>query len=146
MIIDYRGDTMGRVAVDFVVANNRDVVMAAPVDAIPGSVKHLTVHGIIDTDAARLALPQRAADELDLEPGGEVGVRYADNRRATRPRVTNVWLSLCGRDGFFSAKLEPDREEALIGAIVLEELDLIVDCATELIHPRDPDRIVTEIE
>ena len=146
MIIDYRPDTMGRVAVDFVVANNRDVVMAEPGDAIPGSVKHITVHGIVDTGAARLVLPQRAADELGLEPAGEVGVRYADNRRATRPRVTNVWLSLCGRDGVFSATLEPDREEALIGAIVLEELDLIVDCATESIHPRDPDRIVTEIE
>lgn len=137
---------MGRVAVDFVVANNRDVVTAAPGDAIPDSVKHITVEGIVDTEAARLVLPQRAADELNLEQAGEVGVRYADNRRATRPRVTNVWLSLCGREGVFSATLEPDREKALVGAIVLEELDLIVDCATESIHPRDPDGILTEIE
>jgi hypothetical protein len=42
MIIDHRGDTLGRVAVDFVVANNRDVVMAAPGDAIPDSVQMCT--------------------------------------------------------------------------------------------------------
>jgi len=146
MIVDDRSRTMGRVAVDFVVANNRDVVTADPGDTIPDSVKHITLHGIVDTGAARLVLPQRAADELNLEQAGEVTVRYADNRRANRPRVTNVWLTLCGREGVFSATVEPDREEALIGAIVLEELDLIVDCATESIHPRDPDRIVTEIE
>lgn len=146
MIIDHRSDVIGRVSVDFVIANNREVVMAAPGDAIPDSVKHITIQGIVDTGAARLVLPQRAADELDLEHAGEVGVRYADNRRATRPRVKNVWRSLCGRDGVLSATIEPDREEALIGTIVLEELDLIVDCATESIHPRDPDRIITAIE
>ena len=53
-------------------------------------------------------------------------MRYADGRRATRPVVSNVWLQLLGRDGVFSAVIEPDREDALIGAIVLEELDLLV--------------------
>jgi len=146
MIIDIRGEVMGRVAVDCVLANNRDVVTVGAGQQIPDAVKNITVRGIVDTGAARLVLPQRAVDELSLEPAGEVGVRYADNRREIRPRVSNVWLSLCGRDGVFSATVEPDREEALIGAIVLEELDLIVDCATESIHPRDPDRIITEIE
>jgi hypothetical protein len=146
MIIDQRSHTMGRIAVDFVLANNRDVVQAQPGDMIPGSVPHITLRGIVDTGAARLVLPQKAIEALDLELSGEVGVRYADNRRATRPRATNVWLQLCGRDGVFSATVEPDREDALIGAIVLEELDLIVDCATETVHPRDPDRIISEIE
>lgn len=36
--------------------------------------------------------------------------------------------------------------ELIILLLVPKELDLIVDCATESIHPRDPDRIVTEIE
>lgn len=137
---------MGRIAVDFVLANNRDVVNAEPGDAIPESVPHLSLRGIVDTGAARLVLPQRAVDQLGLEISGNVGVRYADNRRSTRPRATNVWLELCGRSGVFSATIEPDRQDALIGAIVLEELDLIVDCATETVHPRDPDQIITEIE
>jgi hypothetical protein len=46
----------------------------------------------------------------------------------------------------FSAILEPDRKDALIGAIVMEELDLIVDCTKNEVRPRDPDQIISEIE
>jgi hypothetical protein len=51
-----------------------------------------------------------------------------------------------GRHGLFSAIVEPKRATALIGAIVLEELDLMVDCTTQTLHPRDPKGIVSEIE
>lgn len=137
---------MGRIVLDFVIANNRDVLNAGPSDQIPDSLPHAALRGIVDTGAARLVLPGRVLKQLSLEPAGQAEVRYADNRKATRPRVSNVWLQLLGRDGVFSATIEPDREDALIGAIVLEELDLIVDCATQTVHPRDPDHIVTEIE
>jgi hypothetical protein len=76
----------------------------------------------------------------------KVVVRYADQRTATRRRVANVWLRLLEREGVFSAIIGPDRETALIGAIVLEELDLVVDCVTQTLHPRDPHHIVSEIE
>ena len=46
----------------------------------------------------------------------------------------------------FSAIIEPKRDTALIGAIVLEELDLVADCVTQTVHPRDPRGIVSEIE
>jgi len=45
-----------------------------------------------------------------------------------------------------SGVVEPQRNDALIGAIVLEELDLLVDCATQSLYPREPDSILTEIE
>jgi len=60
--------------------------------------------------------------------------------------VSNVWLELLGRHGVFSAVVEPERSDALIGAIVLEELDLLVDCTTQSLYPREPDSILTEIE
>lgn len=81
-------------------------------------------------------------DELGPASVEEVVVPDADSRRVLRPRVKNVWLSLCGRDGNFSATIEPDREDAVIGAIVLEELDLIVVWPAESVHPRDPDHVV----
>jgi hypothetical protein len=84
--------------------------------------------------------------ELGLPQDGETGVRYADQRTARRPIVQNVWLELCGRGSHFSAIVEPDREDALIGAIVLEELDLIIDCTRNEVRPRDPGLIISEIE
>ena len=137
---------MGRFSVEFVVADNREVVQTAPGVPIPQGVKHLVVSGVVDSGAARLVLPQSAAEQLGLQGHGETTVRYADGRREKRPVVSNVWLQLLGRDGIFSAVVEPDRPDALIGAIVLEELDLLVDCTTRTLRPREPDSIVTEIE
>lgn len=36
--------------------------------------------------------------------------------------------------------------DVLIGAIVLEDLDLLVDCRTQALQPRDPRGIIVEIE
>jgi hypothetical protein len=41
---------------------------------------------------------------------------------------------------------EPNRETALIGAIVLEDLDLLVDCTAQRVVPRDPRGAIYEIE
>lgn len=137
---------MGRFSVQFVVANHLDVVRLGPGNRIPEQVKRVTLSGTVDSGAARLVLPQRVVEELQLQPDGETTVRYADQRRERRPLVSNVWLELLGRHGVFSAVVEPERNDALIGAIVLEELDLLVDCATQSLHPREPDSILTEIE
>lgn len=138
---------MGRVTVDFQVASNKTILDARaaglptpPVDDV------VELSGTVDTGAARLVLPEKIVAHLGLIPAGQAKVRYADGRSATREMVSNVWLRLHGREGVFSAIIEPDRDTALIGAIVLEELDLLVDCATQSIHPRDPDRIVSEVE
>jgi hypothetical protein len=137
---------MGRFSAEIVIANNRDVVTATPGALIPSSVAHLTLTGVVDSGAARLVLPQSIVDALQLQDDGETTVRYADQRREKRRLVSNVWLQLMGRHGVFTAVVEPQRGDALIGAMVLEELDLLVDCATHSIYPREPDAILTEIE
>jgi predicted aspartyl protease len=137
---------MGRFSVQCVVANNRDVVQAAAGVPVPEGVKHLVLSAVVDSGAARLVLPQRAVDELRLQGHGETTARYADGRRERRPVVSNVWLQLLGRDGVFSAVIEPGRDDALIGAIVLEELDLLVDCTAQTLRPREAESTLTEIE
>ena len=137
---------MGRFSVDLIVANNRDVVNLADGESVLDKVKHVLVSGVVDSGAARLVLPQRVVDDLQLKVDSEMTVRFADNRLAKRQIVSNVWLQLLGRHSVFTAVVEPAREDALIGAIVLEELDLLVDCLTQSLHPRDPDSILTEIE
>jgi len=138
--------TVGRFSVQFMVANNRDVVQLKSGDPILTKVKHVVLSGVVDSGAGRLVLPQHVVGELGLQTDGETTLRYADQRREKRPLVSNVWLQLLGRHGVFSAVVEPERTEALIGAIVLEELDLLVDCATQSLYPREPDSILTEIE
>ncbi|MGH7226010.1 MAG: aspartyl protease family protein, partial [Gemmataceae bacterium] len=67
-------------------------------------------------------------------------------RKKRRRVVDQVEVELLGRRGTFKAIVEPARADALIGAIVLEDLDLLVDCRTQTLQPRDPKQIIAEIE
>ena len=134
-----RSAGMGRFSVDLIVANNRDVVNLADDESVLDKVKHVVVSGVVDSGAARLVLPQRVVDESPVEGRFGNDRPLADNRLAKRQIVSNVWLQLLGRHSVFTAVVEPAREDALIGAIVLEELDLLVDCLTQSLHLRDPE-------
>ena len=57
-----------------------------------------------------------------------------------------VHLCYAERDSVFNAIVEPARDSALIGAIVLEDLDLMVDCTGQRLVPRDPKQIISEAE
>jgi predicted aspartyl protease len=137
---------MGRFQMRVELANYVDVIDERRGDMPPEQVRRFEVDGVVDTGACHLVIPAGAMDALGLEEAWQAKVRYADGHTQNRPVVKNVWLRLCDRDSVFSAVVEPNRDTALIGAIVLEELDLIVDCITQTLQPRDPNRMVTEIE
>lgn len=137
---------VGRFAVQFDVANYGDLVAARRGFAEADKVRRLTIPGVVDSGAARLVLPQAVARKLGLPTGDPVGVRYADGRRATRGTAEGVYVELLGRHGTFTAIVEPKRRTALIGAIVLEDLDLLVDSTKQRLVPRDPRWVINEIE
>jgi predicted aspartyl protease len=137
---------VGRFAVRFDVANNEDVIDARRGLLEPAKVRRLTISGLVDCGATRLVLPATVAAKLGLPSKGKVRVRYADNRTATRDAVHGVHVELLGREGVFTAVVEPNRRRALIGAIVLEDLDFVVDCTLQRLVPRHPRYIVSEIE
>jgi len=139
-------DTMGRFKVEIDVANYEDMVLARAGNLAVEKVRRTRIQGVVDSGAARLVLPKGLVIQLGLPAAGKARVRYADQRRATRNKVKDVWLKLLGREGTFNAIVEPKRKDALIGAIVLEDLDLVVDCTTQTLHPRDPKWIISEIE
>jgi predicted aspartyl protease len=138
---------MGRFSVEFEVANNQDLTLANSGNLDPAKVRRRTIRGVVDSGDARSILPLTVAKELGLPVKKEkVKVRYANGRRGLRSEVEEVHLYLQGRDGVFKAVVEPKRDTALIGAIVLEDLDFLVDCIKGRLVPRDPDHIVSEIE
>jgi len=138
---------MGRFSVDVEIVNNRDLGNAESGYIDPATVRRKTIRGIVDSGAARLVLPGAVVKELGLPvKKTKAKVRYADGRRGLRAEVSNVGVYLQGRDGVFTAIVEPDRDTALIGAIVLEDLDLLVDCLNQRLVPRDPKYVVSEIE
>jgi predicted aspartyl protease len=145
-VIQQKAEGMGRVIVDFTLSNYQDVLQAEAGAITPDKIRQVRIRGVVDTGSTRLVLPEKVAAQLGLTPAGEVKVRYADQRTVTRPLVRNAWVQLLGRGSVSNAALEANRDDALLGAIVLEDLDLIVDCSTQTLRPRDPDHIITEIE
>jgi len=137
---------VGRFTVEVELANNDDLVASRQGHLAADKVRRVTVQGLVDSGASRLVLPTAIAKQLGLVTTGKVTVHYADRREATRDRVEGVYLALQGRDGIFKAALEPKRDIALIGAIVLEDLDFLVDCTAGKIYPRDPRFLTAELE
>jgi predicted aspartyl protease len=137
---------VGRFYVEVELANNDDMAEVRRGSLDAAEVRRVKVKGLVDSGATRLVLPQAIAKKLGLESQTKVKVRYADRRTAERPLVEGVYLELMGRHSVFNACVEPKREAALIGAIVLEDLDFLVDCTKGRLYPRDPDYVVSEAE
>jgi predicted aspartyl protease len=137
---------MGRFSVEVELANDKDLVSAEVGIISLGEVRRTHIRGVVDSGATRLVIPASVAQQLGLEIKGNIKVRYADGHTAERPVAQRVSLTYGGRTSIFNAVVEPDRESALIGAIVLEDLDFLIDCTRQRLTPRDPDHIVSEVE
>ncbi len=93
-----------------------------------------------------MVLPEAVVKQLGLSVHDKVKVRYARKRTAIRNAVREVHVQLQGRDGVFTAVVERKLKSALIGDIVLEDLDFVVDRAIQQLVPRDPRYVVSELE
>jgi predicted aspartyl protease len=137
---------VGRISVEFEVANNGDLELMYRGLLSPDQMRRETISGVVDSGATKLVLPQAVVKRLGLRLGDPIQVRYADGRRVQRAGAEAVYVQLLGRHGTFTAVVEPRRKTALVGAIVLEDLDLLVDCVTQQFVPCDPRGAIHEVE
>lgn len=137
---------MGRIRVEVELTNGQDLVRVHDGTLPPDQVRRIRVPAWADSGASYLVIPDSIAQQLGVPEKGQATVLYADRHTETRKVVDLVNVALLGRDGTFKAIVEPARSDALLGAIVLEDLDLLVDCRTQKLHPRDPKGIIAEIE
>ena len=135
-----------RFSVEFEIANSEDLVRAKHGTLPRDQVRRLRIAGVVDPGAATLVLPRAVVKQLGLPLRGKVKVHYADGRRATRSAAQGAQVTIMGWEDTFGAVVEPGRSTALIGAIILEDLDLLIDCTHNRLVPRDPRYIITEIE
>ena len=137
---------MGRFSVEVELANDADIMQAEIGVLALEKVRRMRIRGVVDSGATRLVIPETVAQQLGLQLAGSVKVTYADGRSAERSVVRRVQLTYGGRDSIFNAVVAPGRQSALIGAIVLEDLDFLIDCVGQRLVPRDPNKIVSEVE
>jgi clan AA aspartic protease len=109
--------------------------------------RSIEVEAVIDTGATMLVLPQELIDELNLSKMREARVRYANNRTEIKSIYGVVTVEICGRAGEFNVLGEPEGVQPLVGQIILEQLDLVVDPSTRKVvpNPRSPEMPMVEI-
>ncbi|MCS3918551.1 hypothetical protein Q2T83_07665 [Fervidibacter sacchari] len=102
----------------------------------------------VDTGATMLVLPGWLQEQLQFPVIRRQLVRYANEETVEREVVYGVEVTVCGRTGVFEAVIEPAKRYGLLGAIVLEALDLIADTRSQrlYVNPRSPDLPMAEIE
>jgi hypothetical protein len=141
-----REKRVGRFSVELEVANYGDMVLAERGLLAANKVRRQMIAGVVDSGAAMLVLPEPVVKQLGLRLKRKARVRYADGRTRQRWGAEGVHVRLLGRDDTFSAVVEPQWKDALVGAIVLEALDLLVDSKKQRVLPRDASGPLYEIE
>jgi predicted aspartyl protease len=105
------------------------------------------VQAKVDTGATLLVLPQALAEEFAFPVIRKQAVKYANEETEERDVVWGVAVELLGRKGVFEAVVEPKKKYALLGAVVMESLDLIVEPRSLGVYPNPrSDLPMAEIE
>lgn len=136
----------GLFAVEVELPNNDDCAYAAAGFVAPDKIRRMKVRAIVDSGTMMMVVPEVVVRELGLETRGAAKACYANGQTANRPIARTISLRFGGRESVFDAVVEPSRNSALIGAIVMEVLDFVIDCGRQQLVPRDPDQIITEVE
>ncbi len=93
----------------------------------------MEVEALVDTGAMHLCVPQQVAAQLDLEELEERTVTLADGSTQRVPYAGPVKTTFSNRSCYTGAMVLGD--EVLLGAIPMEDMDLVVRSATRDVVP-----------
>jgi len=117
---------MGRTTAKLKIQNAYDVQKAAEGLLAASEVRATEVEGMVDTGATYVCISRSDIEKLGLPFHRNVEIRTA-NGRASRRTFKGAEIELNGRS-FLMEVMENDEDTpALIGYLILEALDLVVD-------------------
>ena len=98
----------------------------------------LSAKALVDTGALMLCIPEHVAVQLNLEAEATREVSVADGRSTTVPYVGPVRVAFEKRFCYVGALVLGD--EVLLGAVPMEDMDLVVDPGRKLltVDPASP--------
>ena len=101
-----------------------------------GAIASISTQALAGTGALHLCIPEALSRRLNLAAECMRRVTFADGRSVEAPYVGPVRVEVAGRTCFVGAMVFGD--EVLLGAMPMEDLDLLVDRARQEMVPRDP--------
>ena len=101
-----------------------------------GQKQGVEIDALVDTGAVMTLLPEDLVDTLGLERNGKVVVSLANDQKIELEVALPLKLTVGDRSMITDCLVGPPQCEALIGQLVLERLDLIVDPLKRKLIPR----------
>ena len=124
---------MGQVHVHVVLTNHREAVMARLGQLDASRVHRYETEALIDTGAVRSTIPAAVAERLGLFRLRKTDAKYADGRVEEVDMTEAVTVEILGRETEMNPMILG--EQILLGVMVLEGLDLMVDCNRNRLVP-----------
>ena len=127
---------MGEIVAEIELENALDGELVKTGYLQESKLRRTTVRAIVDTGAMMLTLPKNVVDLLGIGTVRKDSFTLADGSRIELPIAGPLTVRIGDRQMFTSCVVVPAGTHALIGQIVMEEMDLIPDPARETIGPR----------
>ncbi len=127
---------MGDIYVEIELENYADRVLCQRGFLTKEAIKSTKVKVLVDTGAVLLLLPEDLVNFLGLERLDKVIVTYADERKEQRDTAGAVLVKVGNRSMITHCIVGPPNCEPLLGQIIMEGLDLLVDPRGGKLVPR----------
>jgi len=127
---------MGEVRARIVIENQADRILSEAGHLDTAHVRRLELDALVDTGAVMTSLPQDVVETLGLPRDGKIIVTLASEEKIELERARLLSLTLGNRQMDTDCLVGPPRCEPLVGQLVLERLDLIVDPVQQTVTPR----------
>ncbi len=104
----------------------------------------IKINALVDSGALHLCIPKHLALQLKLDPGEQREVILADGSRQLIPYAGPIKVNFANRMAFVGGMIMGD--EVLLGAIPMEDLDVIIHPATRSlrVNPESPNIAMTK--
>ena len=99
-------------------------------------IRRATISAVADTGAVMLALPEDLVGRLGAAVVSSATVMYADGRRGELPIAGPLTVRIGDRSMSAGCVVVPQGSDALLGQIVMAQLDLVADCVNRTLSPR----------
>jgi clan AA aspartic protease len=137
---------MGLVYTEITLKNVSDLIIVKRGFIKEPEIRKTTVTALVDTGAATLIINEAVRQQLGLEIESTQSAELADGSSQTYSKTEAVQIHWKNRDSVCRALVVPNTSEVLLGAIPLEDMDLIINPSTQEITGAHGDEIVCKLK
>ena len=123
------------VKIDVELENFVDRALADQSNGNGVEVRSFKTQALVDTGAVMGMVPQDVVEHLGVPIKQTVVVSLADERKSEMSVAEGITIRIGDRSTTVPCLVGPPNREALIGQVVLEVLDLVVDCPGRRVLP-----------